>query len=308
MTDMYRSEQWFNELNGKKLQTPLCILSYQRPNAPIFGKKSKLMEYLDPTWAHVFVREDDYNSYEYLKDKVSLEILPEWVCEAGTTREAILQWALQNNHENIFMFDDRVYDVRTLSPRYTKNGKQIMGAMSNSNPYVSLLIWEYLQQIYPTTISMPSIEGYNWYPENINREFKINNPGGGYVCFQVNVKDCQKHNIHYGNTKEYGIDDTQFLYQILKAGLPSRIFTDLEFREVYPEKITGISGSNATTGLSRKERLVQMKTVFCEKVLGIKPFQKNLEFSFRKNDREGFLMTFNYAKHWSKYYEEHKAK
>ena len=308
MINMYRSEQWCNELQGKVLHTPLCILSYKRPNAPIFGKKSKLMECMSPQWSHVFLRKEDYGAYEYLKDKVSLEILPEWVCEAGTTREAILQWAIQNQHENIFMFDDRVYDICTLAPKYTKNGKQIMGVMDDSNPYTSLLVWEYLQQTYPTTISMPSIAGYNWYTENINRDFKVNNPGGGYVCFQVNVQDCQKYNIHYGNTTIYGIDDTYFLYQILKAGLPSRIFTDLEFKEVYPEQITGISGSNATTNLPRKERLIHMKTIFCEKVLGIKPFQKNAEFSFRKNNREGFLMTFNYAKYWSKYYEEHKVK
>lgn len=35
----YRTETWLKELEGRDLKTPVCILSYKRPDAPILSKK-----------------------------------------------------------------------------------------------------------------------------------------------------------------------------------------------------------------------------------------------------------------------------
>lgn len=309
---MYRTEQWYRELKGKKLETPLFIPSYRRPDAPIFTK-SKLKDIMLPDWTFVFIRDtkEEYQAYRHLQHMVTLVPLPKTVCDLNTTRENMIYYGAKQNYTNVFMFDDRVLDIKTLSPRITRNGKEVLGVAPFSTLYGSLLLWELLQNYFPTTASIPAASGHSWYPENINREFTVNRPGGCWVCFCLNVQDIQKYDIHLGTADTVGVEDAYLLYQIMKAGLPSRMFTDLEFREVYPEILAASSnrtGSNANTSLSRKERIRQGKITFCRNVLGIEVGQKNPEVSFRPSETEGFNIQFNFTRYWSKYYEQHKVK
>lgn len=309
---MYRTEQWYQELRDKKLETPLFIPSYKRPDAPIFTK-GKLKNIMLPDWAFVFIRDDkeEYQAYRHLQHMVTLVPLPKSVCDINTTKESMVQFGLTQNFTNIFVFDDRVFDIRTLAPRLTKNRKNILGVAPFSTPYKSLLLWEFLQNYFPTTVSIPAAAGYSWYPENINREFTVNRPGGSWVCYCLNIQDVQKYNIHMGTWNTVGVEDAYLLYQVMKAGLPSRVFTDLEFKEVYPEQLAVLSkrtGGNATSSLSRIDRIRQGKTTFCHNVLGIEVGQKNPEVSFRVSKSEGFSIHFNFARYWSKYYEQHKVK
>lgn len=309
---MYRSEQWYRELRDKKLKTPLFIPSYRRPGAPIFTK-SKLKDIMLPDWTFVFIRDnkEEYESYKHLQHMVTLVPLPKDVCDINTTKESMVQFGLEQNYTNVFIFDDRVLDVRTLAPRVTRNGKEVMGIAPFSTPYGSLLLWEFLQNCFPTTVSMPAPAGNSWFPENINRDFTVNKPGGSWVCYCLNIQDVCQYDIHMGTWDTHGVEDMYLLYQVMKAGLPSRVFTDLEFKEVYPEQMAALSertGGNATSPLPRNERIKQGKVTFCHNVLGIEVGQKNPEVSFRSSDSEGFTMRFNFARYWSRYYEEHKVK
>ena len=128
----------------------------------------------------------------------------------------------------------------------------------------------------------------------------------------VDLMDCVKYDLHFYDTREKGIEDGTFLYYAMMKGLPSRVFTDLAFKEVYPEQLhkkNANTGSNASySGLTRNERLLIMKKKFWEANLGLEWPAKHPGFYVAKHKSEGIIFRFNFTKYWSKYYEEHKVK
>ena len=296
----YRTELWLKEIQNHQLKSPICIPSYHRPNAPVFSKKSKLRN-----------TPEELNAYSYLKDHVTLIHLPDDVEEIGMTRNFIVTWAQDHGYENIFMFDDRILDFKTLAPRLTRNNKLIMGELKTSDTLSTLKLWEYLQNLYPTTSSGVVSKGLCWNPKHINREFTVNKPGCAWEYCLINVQDLKKYDLNYQDVRQVGAEDCYIMFQILKTGLPSRIFTDIAYTEIYPEqthKQNPNSGGHNIQGITREERLIMLQKTFIENVVGCKWNDKIPELTFLryKDGSSGFY--FNFARYWAKYYENRKVK
>lgn len=316
----YRTETWSNALKGHKLKTPVTIPSVNRPDAPILrpgGFLDKTPEF-DKNDVFIFIRDtkEQYDLYKHLERKYTLVPLPHHVREIGLTREAILQWGIKNGYNNLFMFDDRLTQLIVLAPKLTRNAKLCMAQYSDTSNYLALLLWEHFHKIYPTTVSGIVGWGHCWYPENINAEFKVNNPASAYCYINIDLDDCKKFDLHYYDTLKYGTEDSHFLYDVLIRGLPSRVFSDIAFKEVHPEDLHlkninsgGSSNISGYQGMTRKDRLLQMKKLFVTQTLGLD--WDNLDhpgLKIQKHKTEGIMVRFYFSKYWAKYYEEHCAK
>ena len=312
----YRTELWYNEVKDLPLKSPICIPSYRRPNAPVFSKKSKLFQIMTPQNTFIFIRNtlEELKAYVYLEDHVTLVPLPNRIEEIGLTRNFIVKWAQVHNYENIFMFDDRILDFKTLIPKLTKNNKLVMGEFKEYDTLTTLKLWEFLHTIFPTTLSGILSKGLSWNPSNIDREFKVNSHGSNWGFCLINVQDLKQYNINYPDTRELGIEDMYMLYTIMNTGLPFRVFTDIFSIEIYPDqthKLNPNSGGAIVDKsiLTRDQRLFLLMNRFLEKVLKIKWGDKIPELSFMQRKKDGLkLIKLNFSKYWAPYYEQHKVK
>lgn len=317
VSQMYRTEIWLQELEGKSLQTPIAIPSYKRPNAPIFSKRGFLQHTPELTKDDVFVfirdTAEQYQAYKTIENSVTLVPLPKYVEEIGLTREYILQWGIQHNYQNIFMFDDRLLTLKVLAPHVTCNNNLILAKCSESTNYKALLLWEHFHKIFPTTVSGVAPWGSCWLPVNINREFAVNNPGASWVYMNINLNDCKQYDLHFYHIQDKGNEDTTFLYFVMSKGLPSRVFSDIAYKEIFPDRVhnQSISGGGAGiySNLTRKERFLLGTQIFWKNVLNLEFPTKHPGFRILKTERsDGTTFRFNFKRYWAPYYEQHKVR
>ena len=301
---MYRTEDWYLERKNSKLKYPVCILSYNRPDAPIFSKKSKFIGAFAKDEVFVFIRDtqEQKQKYTYLSDKVTLVTLSD-VTDVGTTRQAVVEWAYKNGHKKIFMLDDRITDICFLAPKDTKNGKVgLAKSVWCSNPHDGLIVWEKILDDYGFTISCPSHKGFSWYPENINAEYSVNN-GNCAACIALDIEDLMLNNIKYTDTAICGHDDAAIMMDILKAGLPSCKITDLEYDEVNSAEVSGGGTHGDNTDLMSRCNQRNAKFYSYE---GLDIKAKNEQVYLRKQN--GGIYPYFKWKYWQKFYEENKTK
>ena len=310
-TRPYRTEEWYNEVKDTDLGMPLCIPSYNRPDAPIF--KSIIPKSVGKNNIYVFIRntEEQFQKYKDVSDMVTLVGLPDWVHDVGMTREAILQWGIQHNFHNLVMVDDRALKLSTMVPSLTRNNKLVLKPAKWSTPLITLKIWEHMQNLYQPSLSYAVFHENSWYPKNIDKQPYIS---GFTEAICVNLDDCQKYDLHYKNLWEYGMDDFRFLWQALTKGLPAYQFTDIAYKEIPPEKMSQSTGSGAdcsqkhTTQMSRKERIEKCLQIFVEKSLG-KTWGEPLDgFKYTTLKDGQKELRFLWYKYWQPYYEQHKLK
>lgn len=307
----YRTEVWYNEVKDTPLSMPLCIPSYNRPDAPVFS--SPIIQSLGKDNIFVFIRNDpeQQEKYALVADKVTLVTLPDWVTEIGTTREAIVQWGISQGYRNLVMVDDRAKNLFVLIPALTRNNKLTLKVAPWSTPLTTLKIWEYLQQLYNATISYAVFHENSWYPENIDKTPSLS----GYteaIC--INLKDFQKFDIHYKCTYEWGIEDIRILWLVMTKRLPVFQFTDIAYKEIPPEKMPQNTGSgfsykqNHTSFISRKERMEKLMEVFVTKTLERKwgePLDGFRYTTLKDGQRQ---LNFEWKKYWrNKIYGENAA-
>ena len=307
----YRTEIWYNEVKDTPLNTPLCIPSYNRPNAPVFN--SKICKSLEKDNLFVFIRDtkEQYDLYKNLENLCTLVPLPAYVKELGLTREAILQWGIAHKYNNLAMVDDRAKNLSTLVPALTRNGKLCLKPAPWSTPLITLKIWEKMQEIYNTTVSYGVFQENSWYPDNIDIQPTVS---GFTEAVCVNLNDCKQFDLHYKSVYEYGIEDYRFIWQTLVKGLPAFQFTDIAYKEIPPEKMVQNTGSGAanidkySTVVSRKERIEKILEIFVEKSLGKKWGDKldGFRYTTLKDGQEELKFVWN--RYWKPYYEQHKVK
>ena len=286
------------------LNTPVCILSYNRPDAPIF--KSRLFDELFKDEIFVFIRntEQAFEQYKDVGKHATLVPLPDWVMDVGQTRQAINDWAYNNCYEYIFVIDDRITKINFLVSSTSRTGKQSLVASKESSFRTSLLIWEQILVEHPFTVSCPAHAGFSYYPENINVEFIPNN-GNVAACIAINIDDIFDYDIKYRSMKIVGHDDADFTYSVLKAGLPICKITDLEYDEVSSGKITS-GGTRDNQTVDRYTICQQRNKLFWENSLGLQWGEKSNEVYLRKSG-DGIYPYFNW-KYWKQYYKEHGVK
>ena len=307
----YRTELWYTEVKDQPLRMPLCIPSYNRPNALVFS--SPIVTSVGKDNVMVFIRNtpEQQSKYSVVADKVTLVTLPDWVTELGTTREAILQWGLSKGYHNLVMIEDRARNLATVVPALTRNNKLVLKVAPWSTPLITLKIWEHMQTLYNTTLSYATFHENSWYPENINKAPSV---AGFTEAICVNLDDCRHYDLHYASTWEYGMEDARFLWLALTKGLPAYQFTDIVYKEIPPEKMAQNTGSGLactdlhSIQLPRKDRMEKLWDLFVENTLGYKwgdPIPGFRYTTLKDGQKE---LRFIWKRYWQLYYEQHKVK
>lgn len=240
--------------------------------------------------------------YAQYADQVNLVVLPDWISDAGETREWMLQYAKEHAFQNIFVLDDRVKAIRFLSPRQSKTGKLSLVAPPAQRLVDGLLVWEKILNLYPFTLSAPSHAGFSYYPENINAPYVVNN-GIIAAAVNINVEDVTHYGIHYQKLSDCGGDDFAFLLDVMRAGLPTCKITDIEYDEIPSDKI---GGGTHTNNLSRaadmEKRLEKLYTAYLKV-----PYPSSHPYVYIRKTR-GIPYPYIRWKYWQQYYEQHKVK
>lgn len=300
---MYRTEDILNHVKttGGKLNTPICIPSYGRPDAPIFTKGS--LNEMSKDEVFVFIRKEQQELYQVLEDRFTLVVLPSSVHCIGTTRQAIVEWAHDRGYINIFMFDDRITKIDFLCPKTSKSNSVSLCASPNSTVYNALLVWEEILNKFPVTLSCPSHKGFSYFSENIDINYEVNN-GICAACVNVNVKDLFDYGIKYKPLDECGGEDLVIMLDIMQAGLPTSKITDLEYDEVPSNLIH--SGGNHTDGNTQVDRSELRNKILWEKTLGIPYGTKHPYVYLRKSGD----VTYPYIRwaYWKDFYAKNKVK
>ena len=298
---IYRAQQWYDEVlqNNPDLNIPLMIPSYKRPNAPIFSQLKDFKK----SEVHIFIRNtpEEQNSYEHLYNQFTIHNLPDWVSDIGTTREAIVQYAIDSGFENIFMFDDRITDVRTLAPKFSTSGKSFLTAVKNSKFRPSLLVWQKILELCPFTLSCPAHAGFSYFAKYINAPYEING-GNIAAAISINVQDFRCYDLHYQPLSISGHDDFAILIDVMMKGLPTCKISDLEYAEISSDKI---SGGTHLDNESRIDAVVKrneiLKEYLIQKLGDYKPYM------YIRKIRE---VPYCYLKWttWKKFYNDHAVK
>ncbi len=263
---MYRTEFLYNNINklvSDKDVYPVCIPSYNRPNA-------LLLRYADRLPMVIFVRKEQLDLYSQYKGKC--EIVPlENVYDIGTTRAAIVDWAWRQGYENIFMMDDDITNGDFMVPGIgEKSGKDFMkGWRTTVNIPETVELWFFKMWQYlisrsdeKLTLSSPGTRGDNWSIDNMNKP-SVYNSGAPISAVHLNIKNLKENNINYGSNSVEGAEDYALIYKIMSEGLYCCVFKDLLFR------VPGV-GAGKGGNIEEKERLEERYHLF------IKLFRSNV--------------------------------
>ena len=295
---MYRTERWYNEVKNHSLSTPIFIMSMNRSAAPLFSALNSA----EKADVHLFIRSDPHqqNLYSQYVNQYNVVTLPDWISDAGETREFMLQYAKNHAFRNIFVLDDRVKSIRFLVPKQSKTGKMSLTAFPSQTIVDGLKVWEKILEIYPFTLSAPSHAGFSYYPENIDAPYVVNN-GIIAAAININVEDVFKYNIHYQRLRDCGGDDFIFLLDVMKAGLPTCKITDIEYDEIPSDKINGGTHTNISRAADMEKRLEKLYAYLQTSYPSPHPY-----VYIRKT--RGVPYPYIRWKYWQNYYSQHMVK
>lgn len=258
----YRTVKILNRYKDASVDIPICIPSYDRPDAAIlkFVQTERLPFIL-------FIRKEQKALYKDWVGKCKIILLNN-VHNIGQTRAAILQYCHRQGYSDIFMFDDKVNAVNFMEPHTTKTGNL---TMCKSKQCMSmrdaLIVWQYYIRKYHPAISGCQHKGYSWDKKYINQP-PLRNGMETKIAIHICIDQLFEHNITYRDTETVGSEDTTLLFESMSAGLNVLTFTDLEYDNV-PS-----GGSNKSVGVSTKEaenrkaRFDRYNQLFFQNVLG----------------------------------------
>ena len=314
---MYRTEEWVSKLKSNKLRTPVTVPSYHRPNAPIFT--SKIAKALTKDEFFVCIRNDpsEIANYKWLEEQsIATLVLLENVHDLGETKGAIVAEFYKRGYKNIFMFDDTVTNLIINAPHVSKGGKTYFGNAKWSDTYSALLLWEYLHNEYigpeeseedkgAVYSSVGQHKGYDWEPSLINASMCVNNKLTGNM-FCIDIQTVVENNINYQSVYSAGVEDINFPYTLLKAGLIIRAFTDLSYCMTNTQKQVLEGGDNNAS--PRAQRLEHIRKIFVENTLHRNwgDSLKDLGLKYYKTKHEGIAVVLDW-KYWRDYYKNHKT-
>lgn len=230
---VYRTEYLYSQINNLVRDNevyPVCVPSYNRPNA-------LLLRYADKLPMVLFIRREQEQMYSAYKGKCTIVLLDN-VFDIGTTRAAIVSWAWKNGYENIFMLDDDITNGDFMVPGIgEKSGKDFMKAYRTVNDIPeSVELWFFKMWIWlinhcdsKLTLSSPGTRGDNWSIDNMNKPVRYNS-GAAISCIHLNVKNLMENNINYASNSLEGAEDYALQYKIMSEGLFCCVFKDLLFR------------------------------------------------------------------------------
>lgn len=232
---LYRSQRLYKEVKNEDFPIyPICIPSYNRPNANIF----KALDTYPELPFIIFIRntKEQKSLYKTYRNKCKIVLLDN-VDNIGATRAAIIDWCIENRIPRIFMMDDDIDELDFLYPHETRNGKLCMRAARQNmgraykgvNPF-TLRMWMRMIQSCrkDLTISTPAYRPDSWQLKNKDADI-IYNQGACIQCVYINVKNLAKKKLNYRDTEECGNEDYAFQFDVMSAGLTTCVFHDLMY-------------------------------------------------------------------------------
>lgn len=262
---IYRAQLLRQHINTLVKDTdvfPICVPSYNRPNAPV-------LRYVDIIPITLFIRREQEELYKDYKDKCNIVLLDN-VTEIGTTRKAIVDWAISKGYSDIFMMDDDISCTDYLLPsvsstssnEFMRLNKTIQGKpYSIDFQFFKMWVWLIGRCSSKLTISAPGAKS-DWWNIRYKNSKTLYNSGSTIQLIHLNIDNLVKAGINYVDTNIGGTEDYTLQYQVMAAGLYTCIFKDL----VYCVPGVG-SGSGGNTN---NEELIQKYQRF------IKLFQDNI--------------------------------
>lgn len=231
---MYRTEKMAEKFKKKPLQLdPICIASYQRPDAVLLEELSK-----NPLFkgSLLFVRKEEYQSYEKWSEFFKIVKLKN-VDNIGDTRRVLVNYCIKNGLDSIYLMDDDITEIQYLIPSMTSGGNECMRAWSTVNHKskfvdpIALMIWQYIvdekcsQQV---VLSAPAYRPFSWALKNKNAKL-IYNAADCIQCVRINVRALYDHGINYRSTKLIGPSDYALQFDCMTKGLKTIQVKDIEY-------------------------------------------------------------------------------
>lgn len=257
---MYRAEVLYNNIDSLIKDNeifPICVPSYNRPNAPF-------LKYVDQLPVVLFIRKEQKDLYKEYQNRCYMVGLED-VEEIGQTRKAIIDWAISNHISNIFMIDDDISHLSFLMPSTsTKSDKEFMRMYSTINnipeaidkKVFKMWVWLVYRCSDKLTISGAGAKS-DWWNIAYKDSQAIYNSGSTIQCIHLNIDNLKKYGINYVDTRIGGTEDYTLQYQVMAAGLYTCIFKDLVFR--VPSVGSGSGGNSSNEELVKKyQRFIQL--------------------------------------------------
>lgn len=257
---MYRAEVLYNNIDSLIKDDeifPICVPSYNRPNAPF-------LKYVDQLPVVLFIRKEQKDLYKEYQNRCYMVGLED-VEEIGQTRKAIIDWAISNHISNIFMIDDDISHLSFLMPSTsTKSDKEFMRMYSTINnipeaidkKVFKMWVWLVYRCSDKLTISGAGAKS-DWWNIAYKDSQAIYNSGSTIQCIHLNIDNLKKYGINYVDTRIGGTEDYTLQYQVMAAGLYTCIFKDLVFR--VPSVGSGSGGNSSNEELVKKyQRFIQL--------------------------------------------------
>jgi len=241
---MYRTQKLALKVDNIVLP-PICIPSYSRPEARLLQLlRNKGLDVI------LFIRKNEYALYEQYANIFKIVLLKR-VTNIGNTRKAIIEYALCKGINELFMWDDDINELDYTYPGITRGGKAAMRAHHielGQKPDISitaLKMWYCLVHKckYEIALSAPLYRPYSWNPSYANLPLKYNSRDC-IQCVYINTRLFKQHDINYMDTNDIGAEDLALQFDIMKKGLYTIAFTDLEYN--CPAMGSGVGGCNAT--------------------------------------------------------------
>ena len=245
---MYRAEFLFkhiDELVRDDEVFPICVPSYNRPQAPLLSK------YGDKLPIVIFIRREQEEMYARYKGVCRIVLIDD-VHDLGETRVKIVDWAYKSGYDNIFMLDDDISCGTFLVPgKSTKSDKYFMKFYETVNnlewgmdlKFYKMWVWMIKHCDERLTLSGPGARSDFWDLKNANKALPYNS-NSVIQCVHLNIRNLKENNINYASNVLEGAEDYALQYKIMAEGLYTIAFRDLAF--VVPGVGTTTGGCNAS--------------------------------------------------------------
>lgn len=242
----------------------ICIPTYKRKK-PL---SLMLLDRDEKIELNYFVREEELESgfYDALQkiDRVNVISLGRGLHELGETRERIMQYCRQENVDYCVMLDDGVFNLdytrcdlsiselfRRIENRIEKDKEKdrIVG-FSLVKAVAKTLAYEKFVNIYPYACLSTQID----YLANVPTQAVI-----------LNVKQCEKYDLHYKSLDEVGFEDCAFFVDALKKGCLFASNIAYTFSAIVPNAKKEGGSHEHTTSLELKYDTQMLR---CRKYIG----------------------------------------
>lgn len=187
---------------------PICVYSHNNPSA-------NLLKYVDVLPMVLFIQREQAEMYREYQSKCHIVYL-QGVTDIGNIKAMMVTWAEVNDFDEVFIMDDDIDYLGVASDWERPQGVYLKA--------LKTWMWNARQSSPRLTMSSPSLE-QEWYWRT---SIAYNNTPVER-CMLLNVRNLKKYHINFLPTEVGGTPDQSLQYQVMKAGLYSTVFKDIEY-------------------------------------------------------------------------------